>query len=78
LNLKWAEEKGWFDEGSVFPVTERYSAAYLRHLFKAGEPFGARLASLHNIWFYGRMMQEIRDAIEKGTWPDLMARYAHA
>lgn len=78
LNAKWAEEKGWFDEDSVFPVTERYSAGYLRHLFKAGEPFGARLASLHNIWFYGRMMQEIRDAIEQGTWPELMDRYAHA
>jgi queuine tRNA-ribosyltransferase len=78
LNAKWAEEKGWFDEDSVFQVTERYSAGYLRHLFKAGEPFGARLASLHNIWFYGRMMQEIRDAIEQGTWPELMDRYAQA
>ncbi|QYK54667.1 MAG: tRNA guanosine(34) transglycosylase Tgt [Fimbriimonadaceae bacterium] len=78
MNLQWAEHKGWFDEDSIFPPTERYSAAYVRHLFKAEEPLGARLASLHNLWFYSRMMQEIRDAIEKGTWPELMARYAHA
>ncbi|MBL8067611.1 MAG: tRNA guanosine(34) transglycosylase Tgt [Armatimonadetes bacterium] len=78
LNQRWAEHKGWFDEGSVFPVAERYSAAYLRHLFKAGEPYGARLASLHNLSFYARMMAEVRSAIECGTWPSLMARYAQA
>lgn len=75
---KWAEHDGPFDEGSVFPQTERYSAAYVRHLFKAGEPLGARLATLHNLAFYARMMREIRDAIETGTWPDLLDRYQRA
>lgn len=72
---KWAEVDGPHDPQSVF---SRYSAAYLRHLFKAGEPFGARLASLHNLAFYARLMAEIRDAIELGTWPALMERYARA
>lgn len=76
LGARWAEEKGPFDPSSVFPETERYSAAYIRHLMKAKEPLGARLASLHNLRFYARMMQEIRDAIENGTWPELMERYA--
>lgn len=75
---KWAEHDGLHDEGSVFPATSRYSAAYLRHLFKAGEPLGARIASLHNLAFYARLMFEIREAIEQGSWPDLMARYAQA
>ncbi len=76
MNLEWAEHKGHHDEQSIFPPLERYSAAYLRHLFKASEPLGPRLASLHNLWFYARMMAEIRDAISTGTWPDLMRRYA--
>jgi queuine tRNA-ribosyltransferase len=75
---KWAEHEGPHDEGSVFPQTERYSAAYLRHLFKAGEPLGARLATLHNLAFYARLMQEIRDAIEQDGWPGLISRYANA
>lgn len=78
LNAKWAEHRGPVDEDSVFPPLERYSAAYLRHLFKAGEPLGARLASLHNLWFYARLMREIRQAIEQGTWVELEARYAQA
>ena len=75
---KWAEWDGPFDEGSVFPQTERYGAAYVRHLFKVAEPLGARLATLHNLAFYARLMREIRVAIEAGTWPELMARYADA
>lgn len=78
LGKKWAEHDGPFDERSVFPETERYSAAYIRHLFKCGEPLGARLASLHNLAFYARLMREIREAIESGTWPELIARYANA
>jgi queuine tRNA-ribosyltransferase len=78
LGKKWAEVDGYYDEGSVFPQTERYSAAYIRHLFKAGEPLGARIATLHNLAFYARLMREIRDAIETGTWLELMARYANA
>ena len=78
LGKKWHDFDGPFDEASVFPQTERYSAAYIRHLFKCGEPFGARIATLHNLAFYARLMQEIRNAIIEGTWPALVARYAHA
>ena len=76
--LKWAEHNGPFDEGSIFPQTERYSAAYIRHLFKAGESFGQRLATLHNLAFYARLMREIREAIEEGTWGELQERYKDA
>ena len=76
--MKWAEHHGPVDENSVFPAVERYDAAYLRHLFKAQEPLGPRLATLHNLAFYARLMLEIREAIEQGTWPSLMERYANA
>ncbi len=78
LNAKWSEWQGPHDDGSVFPQTERYSAAYLRHLFKAQEPLAARLATLHNLAFYSRLMAEIRSAIESGSWHELLARYANA
>ncbi|MBS1703494.1 MAG: tRNA guanosine(34) transglycosylase Tgt [Armatimonadetes bacterium] len=78
IGKKWQEHKGPFDELSVFPATERYSAAYVRHLFKSGEPLGPRLASLHNLAFYARLMREIRDAIANGTWPALVERYSRA
>lgn len=38
---------------------------------KANEPLGARIASLHNLAFYGRLMQDIRGAIMQGSWNDL-------
>ncbi len=75
---KWEDHDGPFDEGSVFPATERYSAAYIRHLFKAREALGARLATLHNLAFYARLMQEIRAAIVSGSWCELDERYANA
>ncbi|MCG9893995.1 MAG: tRNA guanosine(34) transglycosylase Tgt [Fimbriimonadaceae bacterium] len=75
---RWAEHAGLHDEECSFPATNRYSAAYIRHLFKAGEFLALRLASLHNLSFYARLMAEIRQAIELGTWPELAARYSRA
>jgi queuine tRNA-ribosyltransferase len=78
LAAKWAEDDGPHDESSVFSATARYSAAYLRHLFKVQEPLAARIATLHNLAFYARLMAEIRTAIEAGTWNKLVDRYAQA
>jgi queuine tRNA-ribosyltransferase len=78
MNKRWAEHEGPVDDCSVFPPTERYSAAYIRHLFKAQEPLGARIATLHNLYFYARLMEEIREAILTNTWPQLMSRYERA
>lgn len=63
LNQKWADHDGPWDENSVFPLTERYSAAYVRHLLKAKEPLGARICSLHNLAFYARLMRELREEL---------------
>lgn len=75
---RWAEHQAVHDEASVFPESGAYSAAYLRHLFKASEPLAARLATIHNLSFYSRLLGEIRVAIQRGTWPDLVERYANA
>jgi queuine tRNA-ribosyltransferase len=46
-----------------------FTAAYLHHLFRAGEILGLRLASVHNLRFLARQMEAIRSAIEDGTFP---------
>ncbi|MBA3727475.1 MAG: tRNA guanosine(34) transglycosylase Tgt [Armatimonadetes bacterium] len=78
LNQKWEGHNGPVDPESVFPATARYSAAYMRHLFKAAEPLGARIATLHNLAFYARLMHDIRDALSKNAWPELEKKYENA
>ncbi len=52
----------------------RHSRGYLRHLFIAGEMLGPILVSIHNLTYYQRLMREAREAIESGTYSDLVAR----
>lgn len=50
-----------------------YSLAYLRHLEKCGEILGPRLATIHNLHYYQKLMKDIRAAISAGTLAGLMA-----
>ncbi len=52
-----------------------YSTAYLHHLFRAGELLGLRLASIHNLRFVLRLMEEMRHAILDGTFPLYRERF---
>ena len=54
----------------------RFSRAYLRHLLAAGETLAGRLASLHNLRFYLRLMQEARAAIRAGRFTALREEIA--
>jgi queuine tRNA-ribosyltransferase len=54
----------------------RFSRAYLNHLLRAGEALGARLASIHNLRFYQRLMAEARSAIRNGRMAALVASRA--
>jgi queuine tRNA-ribosyltransferase len=56
------------------PTCARHSRAYLRHLLRVNEILGARLASLHNLRYYLRLMAETRDAIEEGRFQALRDR----
>ncbi len=51
------------DENCNCYVCQNYSRAYIRHLFKAKEVLGLRLASWHNLHFLSKLMQDIRQAI---------------
>jgi queuine tRNA-ribosyltransferase len=50
-----------------------YSLAYLRHLVKCGEILGPRLATLHNLHYYQKLMRNLREAIEAGTLAETVA-----
>jgi queuine tRNA-ribosyltransferase len=50
-----------------------YSVAYLRHLDKCGEILGPRLATIHNLHYYQKLMRDIRTAIQSGTLAALHA-----
>ncbi|NLR56711.1 tRNA guanosine(34) transglycosylase Tgt [Chitinophaga polysaccharea] len=67
-NKKWATDFSPIDENSTCFATSRYSRAYLRHLFVAGEILGMTLASIHNLAFYLELVQEARKQILAGTF----------
>lgn len=54
-----------------FTCTNGFSRGYLCHLFRTKELLGYRLATIHNLWFYERLMDQIREAIEEGTFESL-------
>lgn len=67
-NRTSAEDSRPLDPDCDCPVCARYSRGYIRHLFAAGEILGLRLASLHSVRYYLRLMEQIRSAIEAGTY----------
>ena len=74
INLRkaqYAEDPGPIEEGCDCYTCQHYSMAYVRHLLKAKEIFGLRLASIHNLRFILRLMEDIRRSILDGTFAAL-------
>ena len=64
LNEKFKYDDRPIDKNCGCEACTHYSRAYVRHLFKAKEMLGMRLAVLHNLYFYNSLMEQIRSAIE--------------
>ena len=62
-NARFAEDEGPLDPDCPCPTCSTYSRAYVHHLVRSGEILGAMLMTEHNLWFYQRLMQGLRDAI---------------
>jgi len=79
-NSRYAEDRRPIDSNCSCSVCRRYTRAYLRHLFAAGEMTAAILATHHNVHFYLDIMRGIREAIEFGNLAnfssEMHARYA--
>lgn len=65
LNAKFELDDRPIDESCDCPTCRRYTRAYIRHLFKAKEMLAMRLCVLHNLYFYNKLMENIRAAIEE-------------
>jgi queuine tRNA-ribosyltransferase len=72
-NSAYREDTNPLDPACGCYTCRNYSRAYLRHLHQCNEILGARLATLHNLFFYQALMRRIRAAIEGGT----LAALAH-
>jgi queuine tRNA-ribosyltransferase len=62
-NARFAEDQEPIEPGCPCPACTRFERAYVHHLVKSGEILGAMLMTQHNLWFYQRLMQGLRDAI---------------
>ncbi len=68
FNARYSMDERPIEEGCGCPACRHYSRAYIRHLLKAKEMLGMRLCVLHNLYFYNHLMEEIRDALDEGTF----------
>jgi queuine tRNA-ribosyltransferase len=78
-NARFAEDREPLEPGCPCPACSRVERAYVHHLVKSGEILGAMLMTEHNLWFYQRLMQGLRDAIGDGRLgayaADVLERY---
>ncbi|KMZ53260.1 tRNA guanosine(34) transglycosylase Tgt [Dorea sp. D27] len=73
FNARYELDSSPIEEGCGCPACRTYSRAYIRHLLKAKEMLGMRLCVLHNLYFYNTMMEEIREAVERGCFRNYKA-----
>jgi queuine tRNA-ribosyltransferase len=69
----WREDPDPLDPECGCPVCRTFDRRYLRHLFVAGEILSARLLTLHNLSYYGGLMERIREAVAEGRLERLTA-----
>ena len=75
-NEKYKLDGRPIDEGCDCPTCRNFSRAYLRHLFKADEMLALRLAVMHNLYFYNKLAERIRDALDVGDFAAFRAEYS--
>ena len=75
-NAKYITDEKPIDPKCDCPVCRRFSRAYIRHLFVADEMLAMRLAVMHNLYFYNKLMEKIRNALDEGTFAQFRAEYS--
>lgn len=78
MNAKYELDGRPIDEDCGCPACQHYTRAYIRHLFKAKEMLAMRLCVLHNLYFYNKLMEEIRNAIDGDYFEDFKAEKLHS
>lgn len=75
-NAKYERDALPIDPKCDCPVCRRYSRAYIRHLFKAEEMLAMRLCVMHNLYFYNKLMERIRNALDEGSFAQFREAYS--
>lgn len=75
-NEKYKLDERPIDERCDCPTCRNFSRAYLRHLFKADEMLALRLAVMHNLYFYNKLAERIRDALDAGEFAAFRTEYS--
>ncbi len=78
LNAKYELDEAPLDENCQCPVCQKFSRAYIHHLFKAGEMLAMRLTVMHNLYFYNHLMECIRDALDAGQYEPFYQEHIEA
>ena len=74
-NQKYQRDPLPIDPNCQCPACKHYSRSYIRHLLKADEMLGMRLAVLHNLYFYNDLMEKIREALDEGRYEEFYRHY---
>ncbi|MBE6560159.1 MAG: tRNA guanosine(34) transglycosylase Tgt [Ruminococcaceae bacterium] len=75
LNEKYARDERPIDENCGCPACRHHSRSFIRHLIKAKEALGMRLAVQHNLYFYNELTQKIRDALDGDYFESFYQKY---
>ena len=75
MNAKYEDDERPIDENCNCPTCQKHSRAYIRHLFKAKEMLGMRLAVTHNLYFYNNLMKEIRLSLDEDRFEQFYNKY---
>lgn len=75
-NAKYETDESPLDPLCDCPVCRKYSRAYIRHLFKAEEMLAMRLAVYHNLYFYNKLAERIREALDNDRFEEFREEYS--
>ncbi|MGE0792647.1 MAG: tRNA guanosine(34) transglycosylase Tgt [Candidatus Woesearchaeota archaeon] len=70
LKKKYKEDENPIDEKCKCEVCKNYSRAYVHHLFKNHELTAFKLATIHNLYFMNKLVEDLRKAIKKGNYSE--------
>ena len=75
-NAKYKLDERPIDPECDCPVCRNFSRAYIRHLFAAEEILAMRLAVMHNLYFYNKLAERIREALDEDRFDEFRAEYS--
>ena len=74
-NAKYQFDTAPIEEGCDCYTCQNYSRSYVKHLLKSNELLGSRLATIHNLHYFHRLMKQIREAIESGNFQEFKENF---